>query len=226
MQSLNRLKSDRPRKKHDFYETPYELCLAALTRLRRDETSEENIILNSTASYTPPYGVSFAVMGIDAGCGKGVWGRAFNGVFWENNFSIGVDPYVKPEEGIYAGYCADSFLGSTRIGGGGQQLVYGNPPYSLAEEFVRRGLELTMKGGYVFFLLRLAFLESKKRFVGLFAEYPPKKVYVLSRRPSFFSSDPEGKRKTTDALSYAMILWQKGWQGKTELDWLYWDYDK
>ena len=224
MQSLNRLKSDRPRKKHDFYETPYELCRAALERLRRDETKEGEFGgLNAMASYLNPQGRSWAVCGIDAGCGKGVWGKAFYKVFHENNFSIGVDPYVEPEENIYASYLKEDFLTSTRIGGG-QQLVYGNPPYSLAEEFVRRGLELA-KGGYVFFLLRLAFLESKKRFFGLFAEYPPKRVYVLSRRPSFFSSDPENKRKTTDALSYAMFLWQGGWQGKTELTWLWWTYD-
>jgi hypothetical protein len=220
MQSLNRLKSDRPRRKNDFYETPYELCVAALTRLRRDETKEGEV-----GGLNAMFGThSWAVMGVDAGCGKGVWGKAFSKVFWENNFSIGVDPFVKPEENIYAGYLEDDFLTSTRIGGG-QQLVYGNPPYSLAEEFVRRGLELA-SGGYVFFLLRLAFLESKKRFVGLFAEYPPKRVYVLSRRPSFFSSDPEGNKKTTDAVSYAMFLFQNGWHGKTELSWLYWNYDK
>ena len=144
MQSLNRLKSDRPRRKHDFYETPYELCEASLRRLRADECKDGEVGgLNATASYTPPYGLSWAVCGVDAGCGKGVWGRAFDKVFHENNFSIGVDPYIEPEENIYAGYYAEDFLTTTRVGGG-QQLVYGNPPYSLAEEFVRRGLELSL----------------------------------------------------------------------------------
>ena len=92
MQSLNRLKSDRPRKKHDFYETPYELCRAALERLRKDEVKDENEFnpLNARSSW--------AVMGVDAGCGKGVWGKAFRRVFYENNFSWGIDPYVKTGE--------------------------------------------------------------------------------------------------------------------------------
>ena len=218
MQSLNRLKSNRPRREHDFYETPYELCEAALRRLVQDEVIDENEFhpLNAQSHW--------AVMGIDAGCGKGIWGKAFRRVFYRNNFSIGIDPYVKPEEGIYADYRKDDFL-ITPPPLGGWQIIYGNPPYSLAEEFVRQGLKAA-KNGYVFFLLRLAFLESKKRYFGLFKEHPPKRVYVLSRRPSFFSSDPEGKKKTTDAISYAMFLWQNGWEGKTDLSWLMWTYDK
>ena len=75
--------------------------------------------------------------------------------------------------------------------------------------------------GYIFFLLRLAFLESKKR-IPLYNDFPPKRVYVLQRRPSFFST--RGSSRTVDATAYAMFLWQKGWSGKTELDWLYWNY--
>lgn len=59
-----------------------------------------------------------------------------------------------------------------------------NPPYSLAEAFVRRALaEVEPHGGCVFALLRLGFLESAGR-VDLHAEYPSH-VYPLSVRPSF-----------------------------------------
>ena len=59
-----------------------------------------------------------------------------------------------------------------------------NPPYSRAEEFVRRALrEVEPHGGCVFALLRLGFLESAGR-VDLHAEYPSH-VYVLPSRPSF-----------------------------------------
>jgi len=73
--------------------------------------------------------------------------------------------------------------------------------------------------GHIFFLLRLAMLESQRRARGLWQEHRPKKVYVLGRRPSFTGN---GK---TDATAYALYLWQKGWQGETTLDWLMWDYD-
>jgi len=206
MQTLNRLKSERPRRKYDFYETPIELCQYSLGELILDEGRIFSDVL-------------------DAGCGKGVWGSALHGLYSVqelSNLSLdGVDTQDIESNLCYTAWYHGDFLS---LKASGYDLIMGNPPYSLAEEFVRKSFELIKDGGYVFFLLRLAFLESKKRYFGLFDEFPPKRVYVLSRRPSFFSSN--GKTKTTDALSYAMFLWQKGWKGKTELDWLYWEYEK
>jgi len=202
MQTINRLKSNRPRKKHDFYETPYELAREAIKVVFLDEKMNPKI------------------RGLDAGSGGGVWGKAFKNWFPDSP-NVGIDINAPFTDDNYTSVIKNDFLVKSVPSGYGFDLVYGNPPYSLAEEFVRRGLEV---GKYVYFLLRLAFLESQKRHFGLYSEFPPKRVYVLSRRPSFFSSN--GKRKTTDALSYAMFLWQKGYKGKPELDWLYWEYDK
>ena len=212
MQSLNRLKSERPRRKFDFYETPKGLCKASLRRFVLDETNLDR--------YAPFMSV------LDPGCGSGVWESALYEMY---NVSVldqlsldGIDMQEKESNLCYTGWFVGDFLDfniSDKY-----DLVMGNPPYSLAEEFVRHSMSLIDDGGYVFFLLRLAFLESKKRHFGLFTEFQPKRVYVLSRRPSFFSSGNDGK-KTTDALAYAMFLWQKGWSGKTELDWLYWSYE-
>ena len=213
MQSLNRLSSDRPRKKYDFYETPYELCVASLQRLKDD-------------------GFASPMLALDAGAGGGVWGVAFARTMEvRHKFAhlVGVELQPMDANDLY-----DLWFGNTDYfdmsredvfgDDTGQELIFGNPPYSLAEEFVRKSLELVDGGGYVFFLLRLAFLESKKRHFGLYAEHPLRKVYVLTRRPSFFSTK-EGS-KTVDALSYGMFLWQKGWTGTTELSHLYWMYDK
>ena len=208
MQSLNRLKSTRKRKEYDFYETPLELCKQALSTFQKDE-------------FHPKL---FDV--VDAGAGAGVWGLAYRIVIVDDSHLIGIDiqhedkPY--PLSSIYDDWILGDYLDWVSIDNYG--MVFGNPPYSLAEEFVRKSIDLVVGGGYVFFLLRLAFLESQKRHFGLFTDYPPKRVYVLSRRPSFFTTK-EG-RKTTDALSYAMFLFRKGWNGKTELDWMYWNYDE
>ena len=207
MQTTNRLRSERPRKKYDFYETPIELCKESLTRLFIDER------------------LDFGGVYLDAGAGSGVWGKALYSCkdMGENVFShyiIGVD-IVKRD--ISVGYDSWKCVDFIDFEDSGVDMVFGNPPYSIAEEFVRKGMELVIDGGYVYFLLRLAFLESKKR-INLFNKFPPKRVYVLQRRPSFFSAN--GKTRTTDATSYAMFLWQKGYEGKPELDWLYWDYDK
>ena len=203
MQTTNRLRSERPRKKYDFYETPYELCRDALKTFRIDEKKFSDI------------------RGLDVGSGNGVWGKVFRH-FYAIEPSIGIDINSIPD-GIYTLTIQDDFLNESILTGNDYDLVYGNPPYSLAEEFVRRGIEVVNDGGYVFFLLRLAFLESQRR-IDLFKENPPKRVYVLQRRPSFFSAN--GRTRTTDATSYAMFLWQKDWIGKSELDWLYWEYDK
>jgi len=135
---------------------------------------------------------------------------------WQGNLTFYDDWII----GNYFNVDREDVFG-TRIG---QELIFGNPPYSLAEEFVRKSLELVDDGGYVFFLLRLAFLESKKRHFGLYAEHPLRRVYVLTRRPSFFTTKKDSK--TVDALAYGMFLWQKGWKGTTELSHLYWEYDK
>jgi hypothetical protein len=104
----------------------------------------------------------------------------------------------------------------------GFDMVFGNPPYSLAEEFVRHAYDLIGLNDYVFFLLRLSFLEGIKRGRGLFKDIPLKRVYVCSRRPSFFSSD--GDRHTTDTLAYGMFLWQCGYTGEPTIKFLDWDY--
>jgi SAM-dependent methyltransferase len=206
MQSLNRLKSERPRKAYDFYETPHELCRASLIQLFLDES-------------TLPFEV------LDVGCGNGVWGailrESYNKSDSERLWIDGVDIQEMNENSSYTRFIQGDFL---ELAFAGYELIMGNPPYSLAEEFIRRSHDILMPSGHCFFLLRLAFLESKKRHFGLFTDYPPKRVYVLSRRPSFFTTK-DGSR-TVDALAYAMFLWQKGWEGKTELDWLYWEYDK
>lgn len=216
MQTVNRLKSERPRREYDFYETPPELAYEALKRLQDDEDN-----LRLTNKYIGDGIRTWATRGMDAGSGNGVWGRQFKRIFW-NNYSIGVEIQDIPMPDVYAELHTKDFLELEYppvI-----DLVYGNPPYSLAEEFVRHSYDLLAEGGYCYFLLRLAFLESKKRHFGLYKFWKPKRVYVLTKRPSFFST--KGNTKTTDATAYAMFLWQKGWTGDTVLDWMYWEYDK
>lgn len=77
--------------------------------------------------------------------------------------------------------------------------VVGNPPYLHAEEHVRRALKIAKKG--VGFLLRLAFLESKKR-EDFWMQYPCSDIHVLSQRPSFVGGG-------ADMAAYAWFVWKK-----------------
>src|SRR4030042_2874160 len=179
----NRTKSNKGRSPRDLYITPPELADAAFRKLRIDEE----------------FSNKFPLATLDAGCGKGVWGAAMNGLL---SYVLGIDimPTVKP--GLYYDdvYAMD-YLSLNVIPE--FDLVIGNPPYSLAEEFIRHSFDLLEDNGYIYFLLRLSFLEGITRGKGLFKEFPIKRVYVCSRRPSFFSTN--GKH-TTDTLAYAMFL--------------------
>lgn len=79
-------------------------------------------------------------------------------------------------------------------------VIIGNPPYSLAQEFVDKSLSLLAPGGKLIFLLRTAFLESDKRF-RWWQDRLPAGLYTLHKRPSFTGHG-------TDATSYSWFVWE------------------
>lgn len=81
-------------------------------------------------------------------------------------------------------------------------IIIGNPPYSLAIEFVEKCLDSLNDDGVLIFLLRTAFLESKSRHT-FWQNNPLSGLYVLSKRPSFTGHG-------TDATSYSWFIWNKG----------------
>lgn len=84
-----------------------------------------------------------------------------------------------------------------------------NPPYSLAQQFVEKSFELAGKDTDIIMLLRLAFLESKKR-RDFWQRHPVSGLYVLSERPSFTGS-------RTDSAAYAWFVWNKSETQKIEV---------
>jgi hypothetical protein len=77
-------------------------------------------------------------------------------------------------------------------------LIFTNPPFSIAQEFIEHSLQLA---DTVFMLLRLNYLASIKRYEW-WSKNPPSALYVLSKRPSFTGSG-------TDATDYAWFVWDK-----------------
>lgn len=96
-----------------------------------------------------------------------------------------------------------------------------NPPYKYAMEFVEKSLDLVNDGFHVFMLLKLTFLESKKR-KQLFSKNPPKHIYVFTER--LLCAKNGDFQKTADnggsAVCYAWFEWEKGYKGKPIIDWL------
>lgn len=87
-------------------------------------------------------------------------------------------------------------------------LVITNPPFSIAEEVIRHGLEFCRNGKFVIMLLRLNFLEGLKR-KDLFDNYMPKYIFVHRKRIDFTRNLKTGKHGT-DSVAYAHFVWQKG----------------
>jgi hypothetical protein len=92
---------------------------------------------------------------------------------------------------------------------GRYDLCIGNPPFTLAQEFVEKALSCSTQ---VMFLLRLGFLASKKR-GKLFAEHPPANIWVLESRPSFTG-------KGTDSADYCVVHWDDRKDYTTRTHWL------
>ncbi len=185
----------RPRDKNDFYPTPIELCRAALGLL---------------------YNWKFSTI-LDPGSGDGVWGRVAREK-WPTAHIEGVDIAPKLDYSYNVIHETD-FLVSFNSTRPQYDLVIGNPPYKYAEQFIRKSRSLLQKRGCMVLLLQLAFLEGQKRGEGLWKEFRPYAVHVLSRRPSF-----TGNCKT-DATAYGIYLWRDWSSETTELEWLNWDYD-
>lgn len=99
--------------------------------------------------------------------------------------------------------------------------VITNPPYSLAQQFVEHAIECAKIK--VAMLCKLAFLEGKARYT-LFQENPIKTVYVFSKRlPLTKEGD---RRKQSSMIPFAWFVWEKGFKGKTSIDWILVDNKK
>jgi hypothetical protein len=201
--------TDTPRRDNDLYPTPFGLCKGALSIL--PDTFIPEIV-------------------IDPGCGDGRWGVECKKLF-PNSTIIGIDikENIKLDFSVYSGYhlidYVDYFPLDSIVKNELQKsinLVIGNPPYKYTEEFIRNSLDYLEDGGYLLFLLRLDFLASETRRKNLWREFPPKEVYICSKRPSF--NTPKNRR--TDGNNYAIYLWEKGIKYNTEVKWLEWSYDE
>lgn len=93
-----------------------------------------------------------------------------------------------------------------------------NPPFKLAEEFVKKGHELIDNGNKIILFLKIQFLEGQKR-KEMFKKYPLKYVYVhSSRQQCSMNADFENLKATTQF--YAWYVWEKGYKGDTIIKWL------
>lgn len=92
-----------------------------------------------------------------------------------------------------------------------------NPPFRHAEDFIKHGLELLPEGKLLCLFLKVQFLEGQKRKM-LFAQHPPKKVWVSSSRIQC-SRNGDFEHFNASTIAYAWYVWEKGYVGDTTIGW-------
>jgi hypothetical protein len=86
-----------------------------------------------------------------------------------------------------------------------------NPPFSLAESFVRKAK--TLAGEKFAFLLRLAFLEGEGRRLLLQDQtFPLARVWVFSGRVGFYGG--------AGMICYAWFVWDRSYSGPPTVGWV------
>ena len=153
---------------------------------------------------------------LEPSCGDGAFTKAlFRAAPWAQHFAIDINehdahrniaPFARFVQADYLQHFGvDPVFEAERY-----DVIAGNPPYTLAEPFVRRSLAWLREGGVLGMLLRLAFLESAKR-VPFWREHPAAEVNVLAERPSFTKGG-------TDSAAYGFFIWQAGYKKPTRLN--------
>ena len=98
--------------------------------------------------------------------------------------------------------------------------VITNPPFSLAKEFIEKGLEIADK--YVIMLCKIQLLEGAKR-KDMFLNTPLKYVYVHTTRQATWKegkpTDSKGKKWAT-TMCLAWFVWDKEYEGEPIICWI------
>lgn len=176
------------RSKNDFYETPQDCILNFLQHHPLDPNA---VILDPCA-------------------GTGSFPKALRKAGYLNHIdAIDVDESVYDVVDANNRHCEDFLELEPPYK---YDVIFSNPPYSLAEEFIRKAFTLVNKDNYeIIFLLRLNFLESKKRY-DFWQEFPVNDIYVLANRPSFTGNG-------TDATSYAFLVFRNSKEQSVKVIW-------
>lgn len=95
-----------------------------------------------------------------------------------------------------------------------------NPPFNMAQEFIEKALAVATKKVIMFAKIQL--LEGTER-RKMFDKFPPKTVYVFTKRQNPMrngSSVDEKGKPWASTMCFAWFVWEKGYKGKPTIEWL------
>lgn len=94
-----------------------------------------------------------------------------------------------------------------------------NPPFSLTQEFIKKGKEISDN---ILLLLPLSYLHGKQRYDEIYTDedYKLKGVYVFTRYPLLGDElRPDGKYRT-GMMVYAWFHFERGYSGESTIQWI------
>lgn len=91
-----------------------------------------------------------------------------------------------------------------------------NPPFRLAEAFIRHSMNLMSDTDKAFFFLKVQFLEGANRYK-MFKEFPPKVVLLNSKR-QWTAKNGDFENYHCKTMFYVWLVLEKGYKGETKLD--------
>ena len=142
----------------------------------------------------------------------------FFGNIWECSCGKGAisEPLIKHGYNVYSSDLIDRGYGDIKDflkTNEKHDNIITNPPFNIATQFALHGLNsINYK---MALLLKLSFLEGKKRSSVLFSQNNLKKVLVFSRRLGFKKKDKKG-----GLMAFAWFIWEKDYNGKPIIEWL------
>lgn len=200
----------KARKSNDNYPTPYPLAFAIAVKvcgvITRRELAEPRVII-------PAAGKGNFVRAVRACLPKADITAIDVVDYAAQCTAAGANRFI---QGNFVEIATKAAQGDDR---GTVDLILDNPPFTLAEDFVRCAVPLLAPGGILALLLRLNFLGSAGRMIDAIApsavpfwrEFPEADFWPIGPRPSF-GLNKMGK-KGTDGTEYAPFLWQKNAEG-------------
>lgn len=112
------------------------------------------------------------------------------------------------------GKTADFLSGDETVGQ--YDWIITNPPFSLAERFVDRALDVATRG--VAILVRTVFIESAGRYERLFRKRPPALFAQFVERVPMVKGRLDPKAST--ATGYSWLVWNKNYSAAPQLLWI------
>ena len=98
--------------------------------------------------------------------------------------------------------------------------VITNPPFSLAKEFIEKAISITTEKVVMFAKIQLLEGERRKE---LFIKYPPKYIYVFTKRQNPLNNGNEFNehgKPWAGTMCFAWFVWEHGFSGEPVIRWI------